>query len=426
MNRVYFNGLKTVAQIKEDTAWIIEVDTTLPGVSNSDQFQFTGAVGEYNVEAYQGGNLVSTFSNLVNEQTITLPTGGIYQLRVIPQGVGFDKVTFNDGGDKSKLLKTLQWGDYGINEPDQRNAFRGCNNHTEIADDGKWFDIVTVGILMFQNNNLSSIPSKMTLLNLANGVNMFRNNNLSSLPSGMTLSNLNSGISMFQNNNLSSLPSGMTLLDLTNGNNMFNGNNLSSLPSGMTLSNLTSGISMFNGNNLSSLPSGMELPNLTNGSSMFTGNNLSSLPSGMTLSNLTFGNNMFQNNNLSSLPSGMTLSNLTTSNSMFAGNNLSSLPSGMTLSNLNSGISMFLDNNLTSLPSGMELSNLTDGILMFSGNTINTARYSQLLIDLEANNPNNNVNFHGGDSKYNAAGQAARDILTAAPRNWIITDGGIE
>jgi hypothetical protein len=61
---------------------------------------------------------------------------------------------------------------------------------------------------------------------------------------------------------------------------------------------------------------------------------------------------------------------------------------------------------------------------MFVNNTINTARYSQLLIDLEEFNPNNNVSFHGGNSQYNAQGQIARNALIA--RGWTITDGGLE
>jgi hypothetical protein len=74
----------------------------------------------------------------------------------------------------------------------------------------------------------------------------------------------------------------------------------------------------------------------------------------------------------------------------------------------------------------MELPLLTNGTQMFLGNTINTTRYSQLLVDLESGNANNSVTFHGGNSKYNATGQTARDILTGATRLWTITDGGLE
>jgi len=37
--------------------------------------------------------------------------------------------------------------------------------------------------------------------------------------------------------------------------------------------------------------------------------------------------------------------------------------------------------------------------------------------------PNININF--GTIKYTVAGQAGRNILTGAPNNWTITDGGI-
>jgi len=72
----------------------------------------------------------------------------------------------------------------------------------------------------------------------------------------------------------------------------------------------------------------------------------------------------------------------------------------------------------------MELPLLTNGGSMFEGNTINTERYSQLLIDLEEFNHNNNVPFNGGNSQYNAQGQIARNALIA--RGWTITDGGLE
>jgi len=301
VNRFFGRGQAFIPPPEE---FIIEVNTELTGTSNSDQFQFTGAVGEYDVEAYQNGNLVATFENLVNEQTITLPSEGIYELRCIIKPAGFNKMTFNNGGDRLKLLKILNWGLYGVNEPDQTSAFFGCNNLTEIAGNGAWFDVI------------------------------------------------NNGSSMFFNNNLTSLPVGINLPNLTNGRGMFFNNSLNSLPVGMNLPNLTNGINMFRDNNLTSLPAGMNLPLLT------------------------------------------------------------------------SGFRMFQDNSLNSLPSGMELPLLTNGDFMFLGNTINTERYSQLLIDLEANNNNNNVAFHGGNSQYNAQGEIARNALVA--RGWTITDGGLE
>ena len=380
--------------------FIIEVNTELDGESNSDQFQFTGAVGEYDVKAFQNDTEVASFENLVNQQTITLPSAGIYELRVIIKEAGFNKLTFNNGGDRLKLLKVLNWGLYGVNELNQGFAFRGCSNLTEIADNGKWFDVVT------------------------NGTRMFENNSLTSLPVGMELPLLTQALFMFRSNSIESLPAGMKLPSLTNGTRMFENNSLESLPARMELPNLTIGENMFSNNSLESLPSGMELPNLINGFGMFISNSLTSLPSGMELNNLSDGTSMFISNSLESLPSGMELPLLSNGTSMFNGNSLTSLPSGMELPNLINGLSMFRDNSLTSLPSGMELPLLSNGTSMFLASTINTERYSQLLIDLEANNNNDNVAFHGGNSQYNAQGEIARNALIA--RGWTITDGGLE
>ena len=85
---------------------------------------------------------------------------------------------------------------------------------------------------------------------------------------------------------------------------------------------------------------------------------------------------------------------------------------------------MFYQNSLISLPSGIKLASLTNGAYMFLGNTINTTRYSELLVDLESGNTNNGVIFHGGNSEYNTTGETARDLLVV--RTWTITDGGLE
>jgi hypothetical protein len=166
---------------------------------------------------------------------------------------------------------------------------------------------------------------------------------------------------------------------------------------------------------------------IINGFAMFSGCNLSEIPEKFTLPFLQNGGDVFLNNNLQSLPSGMTLSVLTSGGSlgMFRGNQLSSLPSGMNLPLLIDGTRMFRQNQLTDLPAGMVLPNLTNGTEMFFGNTINTTRYSQLLVDLDANNANTNVPFHGGSSKYNSIGYIGRHNLITN-KTWTITDGGVD
>jgi len=121
----------------------------------------------------------------------------------------------------------------------------------------------------------------------------------------------------------------------------------------------------------------------------------------------------------------MILANVTSAAWMFKDNSLTALPSVMTFASLTSGSSVFSNNSLTDLPSGITFSNITDGTNLLLGNTINTTRYSQLLIDIENLNSNNSFSFHGGNSQYNASGQTARNILTTSPRYVTITDGGL-
>jgi surface protein len=81
--------------------------------------------------------------------------------------------------------------------------------------------------------------------------------------------------------------------------------------------------------------------------------------------------------------------------------------------------------------SHFKINALTNATNMLTGVNINetgtTTRYDALLVAWAAYTPKNTgVTFNGGTSKYSlATGKPARDILTGAPNNWIITDGGL-
>ena len=129
-------------------AFIIEVKTDNAGTSNDNQFQFTGAVGDYDVVAKQNGVVIETFNNLSDEATITLPSSGIYVLEVSAKAAnGFDRIRFDGGGDKDKMLDIKQWGNIiwsSFNE-----AFYGCNNMLTTATDIPDVSSVTNMSLMF-------------------------------------------------------------------------------------------------------------------------------------------------------------------------------------------------------------------------------------------------------------------------------------
>jgi surface protein len=115
---------------------------------------------------------------------------------------------------------------------------------------------------------------------------------------------------------------------------------------------------------------------------------------------------------------------------MFIGcNSLTSLDvSGFSTANVTNMSSMFRDcSNLTDII-GIEnfsISSVTNFSNFLLNVTLPTSRYDALLINYEAQAPNPNLSFHGGNSKYTAGGaaEAARTNL-ATTYNWTITDGG--
>ena len=265
-----------------NNAFIIEVKTDESGTSNSDQFQFTGGQGDYDVVAKQNNIIVQTFNNLSDESTITFANGaGTYTLEVNAKETdGFTGLRFDNSGDKNKLIKINQWGVFS----DTRDK------------------------LFLDCGNLISLPINNDYLN--------------------------------------------EKIDIT---------------------------------------------------TIFRSCDNLILPNSLTFEAAVLGTNALLFNNLTSLPPQMNLPNLQVADNMLRGNLLTDLPVGMTLPNLTDGTNFLLDS------------------------TINTERYSRLLVDMAAGNNNTNVSFHGGNSKYNDAGEVARNSLAdAAGRNWSFTDGGKE
>jgi hypothetical protein len=114
--------------------FIIKVDTTKSG-SASDAFQFTGAEGDYDVVAKQNRVVVQTFSDLSDEETIIFSDGsGIYTLEVTPKVTnGFNRIQFNNSGDRLKMIDIIQWGT--IEWSSFESAFFNCENMLVSAID---------------------------------------------------------------------------------------------------------------------------------------------------------------------------------------------------------------------------------------------------------------------------------------------------
>jgi hypothetical protein len=242
--------------------FVIEVNTAITGtgtVSATNQFQFTGAVGNYSVQAYQGDTLVQTYPSLSGQQTITLPSSGTYNLRVIPAATsGFSRINFNNGGDRAKLLKIKAWGNKVVWSSFE-NAFFGCINNTTLPVYSiKNGQSVTNFLSCFRSNQLSSIPSVLfdNCPNVTTFQTCFFTNQLTTIPSGLldNCPNVTNFQSCFQSNQLTTIPSGLfdNCPNVTNFLSCFLTNQLTLIPSGLfdNCPNVTSFQSCFQNNGI--------------------------------------------------------------------------------------------------------------------------------------------------------------------------------
>jgi len=167
--RIYFGSVLIWEKLVE-SEFIIEVDTTKAGTSNNDQFQFTGAEGDYDVVAKQGSVVVATFNDLSGAETITLPSSGVYVLEVTSKDVnGFNRIDFNNVGDKLKITDIKQWG--ATIWSSFKSAFFGCSNMLVTATDVPNLSSVTDMSFIFRS--ASSANPLTTNWDVSNVTSMF-------------------------------------------------------------------------------------------------------------------------------------------------------------------------------------------------------------------------------------------------------------
>jgi len=261
-------------------SFTLEVKSDNAGTSGTNQFTIPTLGSEIYLYDYTTSDGQSG-TGITGDTTITFASGaGTYEIYIT--GV-FPRIYFNDGGDRLKLLRVLEWGDYGAGATDQSSAFYGCTNLTSIASDIGNINLTTVGYRMFRECGLSLLPSGLTLPNLTSGEEMFYINSLTGLPSGMILSNVTNASRMFRANSITSLPSTLTLASLTNGAEMFHSNSLTDLPVGVTLPLLSNGTSMFLSNTINTTRYSQLLVDLESGNA----NNSVSFGGGNSLYNAT-------------------------------------------------------------------------------------------------------------------------------------------
>jgi surface protein len=260
--------------IDPPTYFGILVDTSITGtgtVSNNDQFQFTGALGNYDVEAYQNGSLVATFEDLSGEETITLPSAGVYELRVEPKEVnGFNRIQFNNVGDRNKLFEIKSWGS-NVVWVSFANSFRGCQNLGEcnIVDVPNLSQVTNFSFMFASAPNFNSDLSNWDVSNGTNFSFMFIG--ASSFNSDLSQWDVSNGTNFsFMFSGASSFTSDLSQWDVSNGTNFttmfFNASSFNSDLSNWDVSNGTSFSTMLR--NASSFNSDLSNWDVSNGTSL--------------------------------------------------------------------------------------------------------------------------------------------------------------
>jgi len=335
-------------------AFIIEVKPDNAGTSNDNQFQFTGAEGDYDVVAKQNDIVVATFNDLSNQETITLPSSGIYVLEITPKSTnGFNRIAFNNSGDKLKITDVKQWGDVVWSSFER--AFLYCSNMLTTATDVPNLNNVTdMGFMFSSASSANPDTTNWDVSNVTDMSLMFRNaSSANPDTSNWDVSNVTDMRYMFGDATVANPD--VSNWDVSSVINMF---------------------AMFYGASANPEVSNWDVSNVTNMQSMFYGASANPDVSNWDVSSVTNMRNMFYS------------------------------ASSANPDTTNWDVSSVNDMNRMLENSNLSVENLTACYENWS------------LLTLKQN-----VEFGAGYTKYNASGQAGRDILVNT-YNWIITDGG--
>ena len=183
-------------------AFTIEFKTDNAGTSNDNQFQFTGAEGDYDVVAKQNNIVVATFNNLSGEETITLPSSGVYDLEIKAKEVnGFNKIEFNDDGDNDKILDTKQWGDVVWSSFEA--AFRDTNNMAFTATDSPNLSVCNSFRNAFRSSKANPDVRNWDVSNITDMIRMFNASSANPDVRNWDVSNVTDMFAIFESSNLS-------------------------------------------------------------------------------------------------------------------------------------------------------------------------------------------------------------------------------
>ena len=345
-----------------------KTDNLSSGSSTATQVKLPlASTGSYNFVVEWGDGTQSTITAWNQAQvTKTYAVAGTYQITIKGKCIGW---VFNNTGDRLKILSVQQWGSLSLGT-NQGNYFNGC-----------------------ANLNLSSVSDILNLSGLSNISYCFR-----ACSSITTINRINEWNLMNLN------PMGL-FYSCTSFNQDLG---LLNVSNATFFSEMFFGCNLFNNGGSSSI----------NNWVINTGKDIS-----------FFG--MFQNAPAFNQPIGnWNTSRVASMNRMFNGaTSFNQNISNWDTSNVTDFTNMFYYATAFNQPIGSwNISNVTNFTNFMSGKTpanFSTANLDAIYNGWSSRPVKTPITISFGTVKYTAAGAAGRAILTGAPNNWAITDGGI-
>ena len=371
-----------------------KTDNTSTGSSTNTQVKLPlVSTGTYNFTVNWGDGNSDTIT-VWNQAQVTHAYGaiGTYTITIVGVCTGW---SFNNTGDRLKLLSVQNWGTLKPSNSTFSNSFRGCANLTltSVADRLDLSNMTTM-VSFFQG------CTSLTTINLINGWDFSGINSLQSMFSGCTSFNQNIGSWNTQNvTNMQAMFLGCTAFN-NGGNSGINFLNISSVTN---MQQMFQNASSFNQN-----IGDWDVSLVTNMSSMFLGAS-------------SFNQNIGSWNTQNVVSMGAMFQNATSFNQDIGGWDVSNVTGFVNMFN---GATAF-DQNL----GGWNVSKIVSGTGFMASKTPSTFSASNL--DAIYNGwsqltfVNTAVAISFGTAKYTSASSAGRLILTSPPLNFVLTDGGI-
>jgi surface protein len=390
-----YSNIISVTTEKFPFEFTINTANTSTGSTASDQFKLP-LVSSLPLNAVvnwgDGSSDTITVFNQA-ETTHTYASSGTYTVSITGDLSGWQ---FNNGGDKLKMLNVASWGILTISI---QHGFWGCTNLTATATDAP--TITSASLLRYFQNcaNFNGAIGNWDISNVSNIEDMFNSATLFNADiSSWNTSNVTFARSLFLF--ASSFNQDVSTKTINVGQpNEYIAWDVSQVSS---MTNLFFGAAKFNqdiGN--------WDTSAVTNMLYMFNSATLFNKDIGSwDTSAVTTMGNMFQTARAFNQDIGSwDVSSVTNMSDMFRSADA-------------------FNQNIGS----WNVSNVTNFTGFMTGKT--AANYSAANLDsiyngwssLPSLSPNESISF--GTIKYNASAQAAKDILTNAPNNWTITDGG--